>query len=228
MEIGLIIDVVILLFLAATIFYAMRLSSQLKILKDSKAELEQLVSNLAINITRAQEAIQEMHDVADDSGAQLHGLLKKAQGLSEELEIITEAGDSLANRLENLAGEAGKKTRPDNKVFQSDTDYEIDVVDSDAEDEYVFDRRAAAKPPTPQRRKSDKATAENESTVAGKTADTGNVASFAIRDREYEEFYGEDDDEEIEARVDAEFEALTSRAEKDLASALKRRRGYDA
>ncbi len=225
MELGLIIDVVILLFLAATIFYAMRLSSQLKILKDSKAELENLVSNLAINITRAQEAIREMHDVADDSGAQLHGLLKKAQGISEELEIITEAGDSLANRLENLAGEAGKKARPANQTFQSEKEYDIDVVDSDTEDEAIFDRRVPEKPSVPQRRKSDKL--PSQKTDSGKS-DKGNVTSFAIRDREYEDFYDDNDDDEIEARVDAEFDALTSRAEKDLATALKRRRGYDA
>ena len=223
MELGFIIDIVILLFLAATIFYAIRLSSQLKILKDSKSELEQLVSNLAINITRAQEAIQEMHDVADDSGAHLHGLLKKAQGLSDELQIITEAGNSLANRLEGLAGDAGRKSQYNKQQHAMSHD------DTEEEDEMGYNTSEPQPQPEtrPQRRKTDtqdkSSSARREPTAKG---GSDNIASFAIRDREYETFY--DEDNEDDDRVDEEFDALTSRAEKDLAHALKRRRGYDA
>ena len=56
---------------------------------------------------------------------------------------------------------------------------------------------------------------------------TASAGSFMIRDREFEDHdFGHDED--YETRIDEEFEALTSRAERELASALKRRRRYDA
>ena len=103
MDLAVILDILVLAGLAATIFYALRLSSQLRILRDSKTELEQLVSNLSVNINRAQDAIQEMHDVAGDSGERLEGLIKEARGLSDELQLVTEIGENLADRIAHAA-----------------------------------------------------------------------------------------------------------------------------
>ncbi len=175
LSIATLLDFTVLAFLAGTVFYALRLSGQLKILQDSKHELEQLVSNLAINITRAHEAIQEMHEVASTSSETLQDRIRTAQDLSHELQLMTESGDNIADRLETLA--TSKTAPPQEK------------------------RRTA--PPRPP---------------------VKSVEHFFIRDRDFDEEENTNDETPIE---DA-FDNLSSRAEKQLASALRRSRGFDA
>lgn len=223
LPLGTIIDLVILGLLCATIFYALRLSGQLKILKQSKGELEQLVSNLAINITRAQEAIQEMHEVSDQSGEQLHSLIKQGRGLSDELQLITEAGDSLARRLENLA--VGNRQQESPKV-------ETQEVKSPQEKPALL-KREEPQSFQEELKKADPVDAHREALaslerIRQQPPRPTSGGSFMIRDREFEDGDFAEEDEDYEARVDEEFEALTSRAERELASALKRRRRYDA
>ncbi|MGE4312956.1 MAG: DUF6468 domain-containing protein [Pseudobdellovibrionaceae bacterium] len=254
---GFIMDVVILVTLAATIFYAMRLSGQLKILKDSKSQLELLVSNLAINITRAQEAIQEMHDVANEASDTLQGAIKQARGMSDELELITEAGENLADRLEAAA--TGKRvaqianddldekpellrkeTKPAKPVTAAVPQHQMltednfdELVDDNWEDDIEADYEDDEPVPAPQKQ----AAPVNRLPKGPKLGNTsaGFAGGFMIRDREFED--GAEDEEparpararSIEAEdIEREFEALTSRAERELASALKRRRPYDA
>ncbi len=222
LSLGTIIDLVILGLLCATIFYALRLSGQLKILKQSKAELEQLVSNLAINITRAQEAIQEMHEVADQSSDQLHSLIKQGRGLSEELQLITEAGDGLARRLENLA--VDNKQPQETKVAAKATPREEKPALLKREEPQTFQEELKKADPIEAHREA----LESLERVRQQPTRSTSGGMFMIRDREFEDGDFEDEDEGYEARVDEEFEALTSRAERELASALKRRRRYDA
>ena len=253
LTVGFIMDVVILATLAATIFYALRLSGQLKILKDSRTQLELLVSNLAINITRAQEAIQEMHDVAGEASDRLQGAIKEAYGISEELQLITEAGENLADRITESA--TGKKTVavandeadekpaflrkdtpsvPQRKILADDNFDEIaddnweDDIDVDYEDEPKTASSASAAPaPT---------APVNRLPKGPKLGNTsaGFASGFMIRDRDFEDDDHQEETHHKRARaiepddIEREFEALTSRAERELASALKRRRPYDA
>ncbi|MGB1077103.1 MAG: DUF6468 domain-containing protein, partial [Bdellovibrionales bacterium] len=144
------LDIIILALLAGTVFYAIRLSQQLAVFKDSKTELEQLVSNLSINIRRAHEAIQEMQEVASSSGDELRDLIGKGQDLSHELQLITESGDNLANRLEQLASQSS--SRPAQKTAP-DTYYDIDDFSDDDMDEY---RQPAPRPAPAKKRPSPK------------------------------------------------------------------------
>lgn len=225
------LDILILCFLAGTVFYAVRLSTQLAVLKDSKAELEQLVSNLAINISRAHEAIQEMQEVASSANADLEGAIEAGQALSQELQLMTESGDRLAARLEmaatqkhqpsqnNARAQRSEKNRRAAEQYQSrsatnDAYYNDDDTDQDLDDLDPFAQHLEAETKQNRSRRDDK---------------KRNVENFFIRDRDYEndDSDARDDYEDTQSFED-EFRNLSSRAEKQLATALKRNRKFDA
>lgn len=100
---GLVLDILIVALLGATIFYAMRLSRNLDAFRSNRSDMERLIRELSSQITRAQEGVTALDDAAKESGEELRTLLQKARGMIDELTLMTEAGDSLAGRLENLA-----------------------------------------------------------------------------------------------------------------------------
>lgn len=103
MALSLVMDIVIILLLGATIFYALRLSKHLDAFRSNRADMERLIRDLSSQITRAQEGITTLDDVAKESSDELRKLVDKATGLADELQIMVESGDSLAQRLEILA-----------------------------------------------------------------------------------------------------------------------------
>lgn len=101
--VGLILDGLVLLFLAATIFFAIRLTASINAFRRGRKELDKLVTDLSRNIEKAELAITGLKNSAKDSGRDLQALLNEAKSLSDELQIMTNAGDNLAGRLERLA-----------------------------------------------------------------------------------------------------------------------------
>lgn len=96
---GFALNVVILCALGAAIFYAWRLSSQLKSLQADRKALEGLITALNIASAKAEAAARGIKAAAEEGADKLQQKINAARGLSEELEIIVEAGDSLADRL---------------------------------------------------------------------------------------------------------------------------------
>ena len=191
------LDIIIIVMLAATIFYAVRLGKHLSVFRANRSEMERLIRELSTQITRAQEGISVLDDISSTQGDHLRQMVAKAQGLCDELEIMTQAGNSLAERLENLATKnraiaenmeqsAIKTVYPGQKYGRrSQEKTEEDTAASRYEDSLPR--------------------AEKERVVPSLEP------SFAIRDPDYE------DDEEV---FDDDF---MSKAERDLASALKKR-----
>lgn len=101
--IGMILDGIVLLFLAVTIFFSVRLSSNMAAFRSSRKELDKLVQDLSRNIDRAEAAIAGMKSASREAGAELQERMNKARIQADELNIMTEAGDNLAARLERLA-----------------------------------------------------------------------------------------------------------------------------
>lgn len=97
------LDIIIIGMLGATIFYAVRLSKHLSVFRSNRGEMERLIRELSTQITRAQEGITVLDEMSSTQGDDLRKLIAKAQGLCDELEIMTQAGDSMAGRLETLA-----------------------------------------------------------------------------------------------------------------------------
>jgi hypothetical protein len=173
MSYGLLLDILIIILLGATIFYAMRLSKYLEQFRSNRSDMERLIRDLSMQITRAQEGISTLDQLTKDNSDELRSLLIKGRGLADELQIMNEVGDNLASRLEMLSSSARmgaqEQSRETGKpVFAAPT-------------------RQKAEP-----------------------AQTGASALFSIRDPDY------DDDDDTKA--------LSSKAEKELARALKKQK----
>ena len=107
--IKIILDIIILCGLAGFIFYAVKLSRALNSFRAHRAEFDQVMINLTQHIDNAQIAVNELKQTSKESGDDLHKLVRDAQFLADELQLINEAGNSLASRLEGLA-ERGRKS----------------------------------------------------------------------------------------------------------------------
>lgn len=105
-SIGFILDAVMIALLAGTIYMALRLSRSLDAFRATRADIQIVMRDLAENIMRAQQAIDQLGDTSRVSGERLQQLINQGRALSDELQIINEAGDNLAERLEKLASRA--------------------------------------------------------------------------------------------------------------------------
>ncbi len=110
------IDIILLVILAVTMFFGLRLSRQFSEIKADQARLEVLVGQLNEASKRAEGAVASMKKTAVETSEQLQGRIGKAQALSEELEIMIEAGDSLAERLQHIAEDSRKTVGSSSKA----------------------------------------------------------------------------------------------------------------
>lgn len=110
---GLIFDVAILGALGATIFYALKLSRQITQMQADRRAFEALISALNVAASRAESAIAAFKTTAAESGDKLQEKINAARALSDELEIIIQAGDNLADRLSGNASRARQAVVPE-------------------------------------------------------------------------------------------------------------------
>lgn len=197
-QISLVFDILITGLLGATIFFAVKLSRHLDTFRSNRADMENLIRELSNQITRAQEGISVLDELATSRGDELRSIISKARGLSEELQLMTESGNSLASRLENLAVR--------NREL-------VDEMDVRALGMVYPGSKAQASPaqsePPPLRATRP---ARYEETLNRAKAETAADTIFSIRDPDFEdEDSGVDDD------------GFSSQAERDLAEALSRR-----
>lgn len=101
--IGLVLDGLVLVFLAATIFVAWKLSDSINVFRKTRKDMEKLVTDLSRNVEKAELAITGLKSSTRDTGRDLQSVLAEARALSDELQLMTESGDNLASRLERLA-----------------------------------------------------------------------------------------------------------------------------
>jgi hypothetical protein len=101
--ISLAMDVVVLAALAVTIYYAVRLSRSLNAFRQYRQEFSSVLGQLSHNIEQANAAILGMKEASRSSGEHLQELIDQSRLLSDELNLINQASDSLAGRLETLA-----------------------------------------------------------------------------------------------------------------------------
>lgn len=100
---ALILDVVVLVGLGVTIYYCMRLSKALNAFREHRAEFGSLMQQLSQNILQAQHAVENLKSASFESGDDLQKVINHASVLKEELQLMNEAGDSMASRLEKIA-----------------------------------------------------------------------------------------------------------------------------
>jgi hypothetical protein len=100
---GLLLNLLILAALGVTIFYCLRLSRQFEQMRADRKVFETLIQGLNLASSRAEASIRSFKEVAVGNGDILQDKINKSRAMAEELEIMIQAGDSLADRLQALA-----------------------------------------------------------------------------------------------------------------------------
>lgn len=192
-------DILITCLLAATIYFAIKLSRHLDSFRSNRSDMENLIRELSTQITRAQEGISVLDELSAARGDELRAIVSKAHALTDELQLMTESGNSLASRLETMAVR--------NRAIVDEMDQKaLGFVYPGAEG--GTDRSASASAPLTATR-----TPKYSETLTKAKAEKPVDSMFSIRDPDFE-------DEESDAIPDDGF---SSQAERDLAEALKRR-----
>ena len=106
------IEAVLIVLLAATLFHAVRLERALGALKRDRTELQELVSGFNASTQAAEQGIGRLRATADGAGRSIAGQIEAASGLREDLRMLTERGERVADRLEGQV-RAGRLQVPD-------------------------------------------------------------------------------------------------------------------
>ena len=123
----LIFDIVLAGLLLAVLVGGFLVNRRLAALRAGQAELAALIDRLNGATDHAHEAIADLKIQASEREDDLRKQMAKARALADELTLITEAGDNLANRLEQrLTGAAsGRPATPDNDDDGNEPDHDI-------------------------------------------------------------------------------------------------------
>lgn len=103
-SIGLAVELVVGVLLIATIAYCFILDRRLRTMREGENALREIVASLDRATTRAQGAISDLRANAGETTEMLGRDIKKARALADELALMIEAGDHIADRLGSLAG----------------------------------------------------------------------------------------------------------------------------
>jgi hypothetical protein len=95
-----VLEAVLVLLLAATLFHALRLERALGVLKRDRAVLEELVEGFNESTRQAESGIERLRHAADGAGRQMARQIETAQRLRDDLAFLADRSDRLAERLE--------------------------------------------------------------------------------------------------------------------------------
>ncbi len=202
-QLSFVFDVLITCLLAATIFFAVKLSRHLDSFRSNRSNMENLIRELSNQITRAQEGISVLDELSSNRGDELRRSIAKAQGLSDELQIMTESANSLAERLENMAVR-------NRAIIDEMDDKALGLV-------YPASKQNSSQPVAPLTAVK---TPKYEETLTKAKAEKVAEAFFAIRDPDFE---SDEEDSDGSESHNGSSSPYSSQAERDLAEALKRR-----
>jgi hypothetical protein len=110
--VSVLLDLMVAILLAATIFYAVILNRKLGDLRNNKAEMEAMVNRLVQSTEQAEHGLADLKAAAGEKGEELGRTVEAARTLAEDLNFLVDKGGSLADRLERQLGQARKATAP--------------------------------------------------------------------------------------------------------------------
>src|ERR1700689_4269951 len=97
-----ILEAVLALLLAATLFHALRLERALGGLKRARTVLEELVAGFNTSTRQAEAGIEQLRVAADGAGRQMARQIDTVVRLKDDLVFLLERGELLADRLGSL------------------------------------------------------------------------------------------------------------------------------
>ena len=94
------LESVLVLLLGATLFHAVRLERALGVLKRDRVELQELVAGFNASTRQAEVGIERLRAAAEGAGQQIAGKVDLALTLKDDLALLIERGNMLADRLD--------------------------------------------------------------------------------------------------------------------------------
>ena len=96
------LEIVLVLLLALTLFHALRLERALGVLQRDRTALEELVASFNASTRQAEQGVERLRAAADGAGRQIARHVEAAGGLKDDLLFLVERGEPLADRLDQL------------------------------------------------------------------------------------------------------------------------------
>ena len=96
------LEIVLIVLLAATLFYAVRLERALGVLKRDRLVLEELVGTFNASTRQAESGIERLRGAADGAGRQIARQIEAAKALKDDIIFLSDRGERLADRLDGL------------------------------------------------------------------------------------------------------------------------------
>lgn len=94
------LEIILVLLLGATLFHAVRLERALGVLKRDRVELQELVGNFNASTRQAEIGIERLRAAAEGAGHQIAQHIDTALILKDDLALLIERGNRLADRLD--------------------------------------------------------------------------------------------------------------------------------
>jgi hypothetical protein len=104
------LDLILMVLLAVTLLHAVRLERALGVLKRDRPAFEQLIAGLNGSTREAQAGIDGLRAAADGAGRSIDQQIRGGLALKEDLRLLTERGEQMADRLEQLVHLAREQT----------------------------------------------------------------------------------------------------------------------
>jgi hypothetical protein len=102
------LEIALIVLLAATLFHAVRLERALGVLKRDRSTLEKLVNGFNASTRQAQAGVDQLRATADSAGRQIARQIETGMMLKDDLSFLIERSERAADRLDALV----RHTRP--------------------------------------------------------------------------------------------------------------------
>ena len=100
---SLLIEVLLVLLLTATIYFAIRLNKRLTVLRVEKEQLEKLITQFEFVADRAHSSLSGLRATADQVKSDLDDATNKSHAMRDELAFLIERADINAEKLAQLS-----------------------------------------------------------------------------------------------------------------------------
>lgn len=99
LPVDMMLEVIVCFLLVATIGYCAMLDRRLRAMRAGQDGLRGLITDLSAATTQAMSAIAHLRQAGDATGVALTEQVKRGRALADELELMVQSGNDIANRL---------------------------------------------------------------------------------------------------------------------------------
>lgn len=99
LPLDLMLEVIVCVLLVATIGYCATLDRRLRAMREGQDGLRSLIADLSAATTQAMSAITHLRQAGDATGVALTEQVKRGRALADELALMVQSGNDIANRL---------------------------------------------------------------------------------------------------------------------------------